>query len=97
VDEETRALAPIEGGLDEALCGPLSARVRGHASVDDLASLEGEHDEDLQDAEPTGEEDEEVAGPRFVEVIADEGGPPLAALAVQADRPFRRIIRHQRL
>src|SRR5579863_1988989 len=86
VDQEPGALAPIGGGLDEALCGPLRARVRGHARVDDLASLEGEHDEDIQDAEPAGEEDEEVAGPSFVEVIADEGGPPLAALAVQADR-----------
>lgn len=51
-----------------------------------FAAVEGKNHEDVEDAEPPGHEDEEVAGPGLAEVIADERGPALSSLPVQASR-----------
>jgi hypothetical protein len=83
MDEEARTLA-IADSLDEALGSPDSAGVRGNARVHEAAAVEGENDEDVEEAESAGHEDEEVAGPSLAEVISDEGAPALAAPSVQA-------------
>lgn len=62
----------------------------GDAGVDDGASAEGENDEDVEDAESARDEDEEVAGPGLVQVVADEGSPALATLSVQTRRAVLR-------
>jgi len=51
----------IGDGLDEALSGPVRAGVWGDARVDDPTAVEGENDEDVEEAEPAGYDDEEVA------------------------------------
>lgn len=51
------------------------------ASEHDRALAQGENDEDVEDAEPRDDEDEEVAGPGLVQVVADERGPALAPLS----------------
>ena len=86
MDEEPRSLLPIGGGLDEALAGPDGAGVRRDARLDDLAAVQGEDHEDVEDPEPPGHKDEEVAGPGFAKVTSDEGRPSLTALSVQASR-----------
>ena len=86
MDEEPGSLLAVGGGLDEPLGGPVGAGVRRDAGVDDLAAVESEDHEDVQDAEPSGHENEEVAGPGLAKVISDEGGPSLAALSVEASR-----------
>ena len=86
VDEESGDLLGIAGRLRDALGGPGSAWMLGDAGVDDGASAEGENDEDVEDAESPCDEDEEVAGPGLVEVVADEGSPALATLSVQTRR-----------
>ena len=86
VDKESRDLVGIAGRLRKALGGPAGAWVLGDAGVDDRASAEGENDEDVKDTESTRDEDEEVAGPGLVQVVADEGSPALATLSVQTRR-----------
>ena len=83
MDQKARMLA-ISDGLDEALSGPDRAGFLGDARVDDPTTVEGENDEDVEEAEPAGYDDKEVAGPGLAEVISDEGAPALAALSVQA-------------
>ena len=82
MDQKARMLA-IGDGLDEASSGPDPAGVLGDARVDDLTAVEGENDEDVEEAEPAGYDNKEVAGSGLAEVISDEGAPALAALSVQ--------------
>ena len=90
VDEESRELLGIAGRLGDALGGPASGWMLGDASVDDPAPVQGENDEDVEDAESRGDDDEEVAGPGLVQVVADECGPALAALSVEIGRAILR-------
>ena len=84
VDEEARNLLGIYGRVYKALRGPAGTWVLGDAGVDDRASAEGENDEDVEDSESGGDDDEEVAGPGFMQVVANEGAPALAAPPVEA-------------
>ena len=86
VDKESGDLLDIAGGLRDALGGPRSAWMLGDAGVDDGSAGEGENDEDVKDAESARDEDEEVAGPGLVQVVADECGPALATLSVEVGR-----------
>ena len=85
VDEETRDMVELGGCLDKALGCPLGGRVLGHPHVDDSAPPQPEHEEDVEDPEPDGDDGEEVACPRLTEVVPDERGPALPASARQAD------------
>jgi hypothetical protein len=49
-----------------------------------LTCTKGEHDEHVEEAEPRCDEDEEVAGPGFVQVIPNEGVPALEAPTLEA-------------
>jgi hypothetical protein len=86
MDEESRDLLGIAGRLGDALGGPAGGWMLGDASVDDRAPAQGENYEDVEDAESRGDEDEEVAGPGLVPVVADERGPALPALSVEIGR-----------
>jgi hypothetical protein len=86
VDKESGDLLSIAGCLRCALGGPAGAWVLGDAGVDDRASAEGENDEDVEEVEFPSDEDEEVAGPGLVQVVADEGSPALATLSVEVGR-----------
>jgi hypothetical protein len=90
VDEESGDLVGIAGRLRKALGGPAGAWVLGDAGVDDRAPAEGENDEDVKEAESPRDEDEEVAGPGLVQVVADEGSPALATLSVEVGRAVLR-------
>ena len=48
-----------EGGHD-LLGGPVGGGVLGHVEVDDAPAMVGEHDEDEEDAEPSGGHGEEI-------------------------------------
>ena len=84
VDEEARNLMSICRGLDDALRGPAGAGMVGNGGVDDLAAAKGEHDEHAEDAESGGQDEEEVAGPGFMQMVAYEGVPTLATLTIEA-------------
>src|SRR5450631_2019265 len=84
VDEEARNLMSICRGLDDALRGPAGAGMVGNGGVDDLAAAKGEHDEHVEDAESGGQDEEEVAGPGFMQMVAYEGVPTLATLTIEA-------------
>ena len=86
VDNESGDLVGIAGRLRKALGGPAGAWVLGDAGADYRASAEGENDEDVEEAEFPRDENEEVAGPGVVQVVADEGSPALATLSVQTRR-----------
>ena len=90
VDEESRDLLGIACRLGDALGGPAGGWMLRDASVDDRSPVEGKNDEDVEDAESRGDEDEEVAGPGLVQVVADECGPALAALSVEIGRAVLR-------
>src|SRR5450631_496598 len=84
VDEKARDVLAIAGGLGDALRCPAGVWMRGDTGVDDPAAAEREHDEDVEEVESCGDEDEEVAGPCLVQVVADERGPALPMFPVEA-------------
>jgi hypothetical protein len=47
MDEESRDVPGLDGGLDEPLGGPGGSRVLGNADVNKTTAFEGEHDENL--------------------------------------------------
>jgi len=84
VDEEAGYVIRVGGRLDQPLRGPGSARMLRHADVNKTAATQGEDHEHVQHAEPGRDDDEEVAGPSLVQVVADEGHPPLPSTASEA-------------
>jgi hypothetical protein len=91
VDEESRDMPSIDGGLDETLGGPCGGRVLGNADVDQTTAFEGEHDEHVEHLKSGGDDGEEITGPGLVKVVAYERHPPLPASARQPRRP---VLRH---
>jgi hypothetical protein len=83
VDEESRNLLGIAGRVDDALGGPAGGWMLGDTGVDNGASAKRENDEDVEESESRGDKDDEVTGPGFVQVVADERCPALATLSVE--------------
>jgi len=50
----------VREGVHELLGGPVGGGVLGHVEVDDAPAMVGEHDEDEEDAEPSGGHGEEI-------------------------------------
>jgi hypothetical protein len=71
VDEEARSLIP-PCSFTDLLFHPREWRVRRHVDVDDASGIDLHDHEDLGDSKESGVLREEVAGPDFVGVIADE-------------------------
>jgi hypothetical protein len=90
MDEETGSMVGVDGGFDDELGGPCRGGMRGDAEVDQATSAEREHDEDVEDSEPCGEDGEEVASPRFVQMVANERSPPLSPTAAGSRWPVLR-------
>src|SRR5881296_1343854 len=60
IAKEIRRCAVIGESLHDLLGGPVGGGVLGHVEVDDASAMVGEHDEDEEDAKPSGGHGEEV-------------------------------------
>ena len=60
VAQEIGRRGVIREGVDDLLGGPVGGGMLGHVEVDDASAMVGEHDEDEEDAEPSGGHGEEV-------------------------------------
>ena len=70
VAQEIGGRGVVREGVHDLLGGPVGSGVFGHVEVDDAPAMVGEHDEDEEDAEPSGGHGEEVDRTRRV---ADAG------------------------
>ena len=77
VAQEVGRRGVIREGLDDLLGGPVGGGVLGHVEVDDPATMVGEHDEDEEDAEPSGWHGEEVDRDQVPDMIGQKRPPGL--------------------
>jgi hypothetical protein len=59
-------------GVHDLLGGPVGGGVLGHVEVNDAAAMVGEHDEDEEDAEPSGGHGEEIDRDEVSEMIGQK-------------------------
>jgi hypothetical protein len=72
VTQEIGRRGVVPKSVNDLLGGPMSGGVLGHVEVDDAATMVGEHDEDEEDAEPSGWHGEEVDRDRVGDVVGGE-------------------------
>ena len=77
VAEEVGRRGVIREGVDDLLGGPVGGGMLGHVEVDDAPTMVGEHDENEEDAEPSGGDGEEVDGDEVPDMIGQERPPGL--------------------
>ena len=63
MDEESRDMLSIDGGLDETLGGPGGSGVPSNADEDQTTAFEREHDEHVEHLKSGGDDGEEITGP----------------------------------
>ena len=77
IAEEIGGSRVVGERLHELLGGPRGGGMLGDVEVQDTAAVVGEHDEDEEDAEPSGGHGEEVERDQVSDMIGEERSPRL--------------------
>jgi len=77
IAEEIGGRGVLREGVHDLLGGPVGGGVLGHIEVDDAPAMMSEHDEDEEDAEPSGGYGEEVERDQVSDMIGEERSPRL--------------------
>jgi hypothetical protein len=80
----------IGEGVDDLLGGPGCGGMLGDVEMDDTPAVVGEHDEDEEDAEPSGGHSKEIDGDQVPDMVGEERPPGLRGLGT----PFRHQAGH---
>jgi len=81
VAQEIGRRGVVRESVHDLLGGPVGGGVLGHVEVDDAPAMVGEHDEDEEDAEPSGGHGEEIDRNQVPDVIGQKRPPGLRGRA----------------
>ena len=77
IAEEIGRRGVVREGVDELLGGPDGGGMLGDVEMEDASAVVGEHDEDEEDAEPSGGHGEKIDRDQVPDVISQERSPSL--------------------